>query len=94
MLQFQNPELWLLSSPGLALPVAVAVVVLLLAVHETSVLEASACLVLIQELLLSPVAWVLPTPGLASGQLELQYTVLWSSSPQSFSVCLYLAFGS
>lgn len=67
MLQFQNPELWLLPSPGLVLPVAVAVVVPLLAVHETSVLEASKCLVLIQELLLSPLVWVLLTPGLASG---------------------------
>lgn len=68
--------------------------VLLLAVHETSVLEASECLVLIQELLLSLLAWVLLTPGLASGQLEPQYTVLWSSSPKPCSVCLYLAFSS
>lgn len=71
--------------------VAMAVVVWLLAVHETSVLGASECLVLIQELLLSPLARPLLTPGLVSSQLEL-YTVLWSSS--SPPVCLYLAFGS
>lgn len=71
--------------------VAVAVVAWLLAVHETSVLGASECLVLIQELLLSPLDWPLLTSGLVSSQLEPQYTDLWSSSPP---VCLCLAFGS
>lgn len=72
VLQSQNPNRWLLPSPSLLLPVAVAVVVWLLTVHETSVLGASKCLVLIQELLLSLLAWLLLTPGLTSSQLEPQ----------------------
>lgn len=60
VLQSQNPKLWLLPSLSLlhpvAVAVAVAVVVWLLAVHETSVLGASKCLVLLQELLLISLA--------------------------------------